>query len=73
MARMFEGQCLCGASIYAEVEEEIKCQSCGFVFLYDKRLKRKMQKGYCSNCGVLLFGSKSEALTASRTEVSPNL
>lgn len=73
MARMFEGSCGCGSQIYAEVEEEdIRCNNCGYVFVYSKRQKSRMEKGYCSNCGTVLF-SKSQTLPAVGASVSPKL
>jgi len=72
MPRFFEGSCGCGSQVYAEVEDDMRCERCGYVFVYSKRLRMKMGKGFCSNCGAILFSS-TETLSAIRTEVRPNL
>lgn len=73
MRKMYEGHCRCGSEIYDEVIDEMTCQKCGIVLIYSKRLKSKMEKGYCSNCGALLFGLETKLITTARTEPSPNL
>ena len=73
MRKMYEGQCACGSIIYDEIIDELTCNKCGAVVVYSKRLKNKMEKGYCSNCGALLFGLEAKPLSATGTELSPNL
>jgi len=62
-----------GMNVRHECDEPLTCEKCGSVFVYDKSLKQRMQKGYCSNCGALLFGTESKPLAAVGAELRPNL